>query len=450
MTPSRTSRSASHPEPLLHDPPLLRLRGPADLIAILPYRIGFHPAQSIVLVELTPPTPGGPGTRLGAVVRTDLSPCSGALVRDADGVARTAVEALIRASPSLSGCKATDGEPVNGAALGGEALGGARFGSSAATEVVVVCFDDTGARGPRAELTAGPAGQAVIERAVTLLVERGVPGPEVLLVNRGRWRSFGCSHTGCCPPQGHRLRRADGDRVAAQAVALGLTAAPDRARALPPTEPFEAALLARARTARTRADLLAWGPSRRRAVLRTWARERGRYEEAVTLTRVAADVCGELLAACDDLWMRDALLLDAAPEPLRARALDALVAGPPPATGWCLGPPTGLCLAPDDETRCETDDVLVGELVGEAMRAAPDPNRARAAAALAVDVARHAQGRDGSGAWALAAWLHLSGGDGVRAGACADEALRVDEDHRLAALVRQAVRSGVRPSGRRS
>ncbi|NAZ88545.1 DUF4192 family protein, partial [Kineococcus indalonis] len=90
-------------------------------------------------------------------------------------------------------------------------------------------------------------------------------------------------------------------------------------------------------------------------------------------------------------------------------------------------------------------DPAAAALVHRALDAEPDPARTAAVAALAVHLARHAPGRRGAGAWALAAWAHWSAGDGVRAGACAREALRADPSHRLARLVDSALRAALPP-----
>ncbi|WP_344478669.1 DUF4192 family protein, partial [Kineococcus aurantiacus] len=50
-----------------------------------------------------------------------------------------------------------------------------------------------------------------------------------------------------------------------------------------------------------------------------------------------------------------------------------------------------------------------------------------------------------SAAWAAAAWLEWQGGRSARAGACVEQALRLDPRHRLAGLVAQAVHRAVAP-----
>lgn len=50
---------------MFHDPSAIRLRGPADIVAAVPYLLGFHPADSLVVLVLH-------GERLLSVLRLDL------------------------------------------------------------------------------------------------------------------------------------------------------------------------------------------------------------------------------------------------------------------------------------------------------------------------------------------------------------------------------------------
>ena len=49
------------------NPTCIRLGGPSDILAVLPYQLGFHPRESLVVVSLH-------GTRMGLVQRIDLPP----------------------------------------------------------------------------------------------------------------------------------------------------------------------------------------------------------------------------------------------------------------------------------------------------------------------------------------------------------------------------------------
>ncbi|WP_224390619.1 DUF4192 domain-containing protein [Pseudonocardia sp. ICBG1293] len=84
--PPAPGRSAGTPGPL---PPLDR---PAELISAIPVLLGFHPRDSLVLVSVTGPPPGG---RIGLTVRVDL-PRSSASARR---VCADAVDVLTGAPP---------------------------------------------------------------------------------------------------------------------------------------------------------------------------------------------------------------------------------------------------------------------------------------------------------------------------------------------------------------
>ncbi|WP_036959882.1 DUF4192 family protein, partial [Promicromonospora kroppenstedtii] len=47
---------------------VVRVAGPEDLLAYIPYRLGFEPVESVVVVSLT-----GPRQRVGLVARVDLA-----------------------------------------------------------------------------------------------------------------------------------------------------------------------------------------------------------------------------------------------------------------------------------------------------------------------------------------------------------------------------------------
>ena len=48
---------------------IVKISSPADILGVVPHRVGFHPAESIVVVCLH-----GPRRRDGLVMRLDLAP----------------------------------------------------------------------------------------------------------------------------------------------------------------------------------------------------------------------------------------------------------------------------------------------------------------------------------------------------------------------------------------
>lgn len=154
--------------------PTIRLAGPADLLDAVPYLLGFHPADSLVLLGLD-----GAGTyRLVVTVRIDL--------------------ADLRSSAALV-----------------DALSAMRRGGAGL--FVGVVYDD---------------GREILsDFADTVSVTATDLDCEVLDVLRvvgDRWWSLTCSDPSCCPPEG-RLLPPGTSQLSAEATYAGLSALPDRA-----------------------------------------------------------------------------------------------------------------------------------------------------------------------------------------------------------------------------
>ncbi|MGW5672553.1 DUF4192 domain-containing protein, partial [Micromonospora sp. NPDC003776] len=150
----------------------LAVRSPADLIAAVPYLLGFHPADSVVVVALR-------GRRVVFAARGDL-PEPGADPRPAAGHLAEVI---------------------------------ARQGSESATVI---------GYGPPVRVT--PAVDAVgeaLDRAGLLVLD-------ALRVTDGRWWSYLCTEPDCCPPDGTPYDPGASE-VSAAAVFAGQVALPDRA-----------------------------------------------------------------------------------------------------------------------------------------------------------------------------------------------------------------------------
>ncbi len=142
----------------------ITLRGPDEVIAVLPYQLGYHPRDSVVAVALR-------GRTMGMVARADLPP-----EEHAAEVAATLVGPLVR-----------DG----------------------ATSVVVVAWED-----------APDASTAVTLALVEQLEGEGVEVLDVAVVRDGRRFSPICAER-CCPPDGEALRDPSTVPAVAELVALG-------------------------------------------------------------------------------------------------------------------------------------------------------------------------------------------------------------------------------------
>ena len=155
------------------NPTCIRLGGPSDILAVLPYQLGFHPRDSLVVVSLH-------GTRMGLVQRIDLP-----AVEQAPRAVRALLPALLREAPDgvlLLGYESTTGDALPLIAAMGSA--------------------------------AGDVGLAVRDRIV---------------VRDGRWSSLQCDDPSCCPAGGRPLPAAHEVPAVAEFVGREVSPMVDRA-----------------------------------------------------------------------------------------------------------------------------------------------------------------------------------------------------------------------------
>ncbi|WP_254792766.1 DUF4192 domain-containing protein, partial [Streptomyces sp. CC77] len=180
-TRNGVGQGAARPDRVLFGQgPQLTLRGPAELADALPYMFGFHPTDSVVLLALH-----GERGRFGGRLRLGIprSP------REWEPVAEQLAECLV------------DGSERKGARPDG---------------IVVFLCQDPG---------EGETGRGVMERlrplAQKLRTACGaldVPVYEALCISAGRFWSYCCPDSDCCPPGGRALA-APGTSVMAAAAA---------------------------------------------------------------------------------------------------------------------------------------------------------------------------------------------------------------------------------------
>ncbi len=182
MTSHHGGRSAA--QPLSDDQVQVSLRSPGELADALPYLLGFHPDDSLVLVALH-----GERGRFGGSVRVAIP---------ADP------EAWPWVADEVAGCL------VAASAARDDAPDGA---------LLYLCRD------PGADEETG----AVVERLRPLAQllrtacgRREVPVFEALCIAAGRWWSYVCSGADCCPPEGTELARPGSSQMAAAAAFAGL------------------------------------------------------------------------------------------------------------------------------------------------------------------------------------------------------------------------------------
>ncbi|BCJ39013.1 hypothetical protein Athai_65160 [Actinocatenispora thailandica] len=250
----------THPDavpPAAPHPPAIRLNGPADLLAVIPYLLGFHPADSLVVVGLQ-------DGRIGFCFRADL----------ADPPATERIVAMLAA------------QSLTGVILAG-------YGPAERVE---------------------PVGDAVARA----LADAGQPVLDRLRTHGGRFWSAACHRADCCPPGGRPVPAPS--RVAAEATLAGLVALPTRdelaGQIAPITGPDRVAMERATHRAELRVQsLLDGAPSPAAAAERMLtdglaavrdAARRYRADPAARLTDDEAAWLGVVLAATqvrDEAWL---------------------------------------------------------------------------------------------------------------------------------------------------
>jgi hypothetical protein len=172
MTNMRTPPAGGRPGP--ERPDHVRLSGPVDLIAIVPYLLGFHPADSVVALAIRAKRPI-------FAARIDLPPA---------GASRAEIRDLVEPLPETLACHG-------------------------ATGVLLVGY--------------GPADRAtpVIAAARAVLRPTSITVIEALRVSGGRFWSYLCADRDCCPADGTPYD-ASTSAAAAAATVAGMVALPDR------------------------------------------------------------------------------------------------------------------------------------------------------------------------------------------------------------------------------
>ena len=169
--------------------PQATVRSPADLIAAVPYLLGFHPSDSVVIVAFR-------GRRLEFAARHDLP------------TRRERAGSLARHLMTMV----------------------ARQGLR---QLTVICYGTAFAADPTARAAIAAAGR----RGLTVL--------DALRVADGRWWSYTCDNPECCPPEGTPFDPA-ASAVAAACAYAGLAPVADRealaARLAPVTGPARVAM----------------------------------------------------------------------------------------------------------------------------------------------------------------------------------------------------------------
>ncbi|MQA93887.1 MAG: DUF4192 family protein [Streptosporangiales bacterium] len=179
--------------------PMIRLKSPVDVLGAVPYLVGYHPEDSVVMLALDPAS-----GRDVFTMRADLPPSAA----HAGALAASLTAAAVR---------------------------------EGAGAVVLVGY------GP------GPRVTPVIDGLRSRLRAVGVSVVDALRAEGGRFWSYVCGSAHCCPPQGTPYD-AGATRVAATAASAGMVALPSRAALARSIAPAVGAVRQRMRVATGRAE----------------------------------------------------------------------------------------------------------------------------------------------------------------------------------------------------
>jgi len=263
----------------------IRVGEPRELLAYIPYRLGFRPSESLVVTSIR-----APRGRVGLVVRVDL-----------DAVVGASAQATVR---SLASHLWRDG----------------------AEQVVAVVYvararTQEGRWRPEVERAAALVGAGLEERV----------GPTVVwVVDEERYYCFDCGDPACCPREGWPVSDLESTQVSAQMVYAGARFAEHRGElAEVPLVDSRPRYNARRVSRRWRERLArAAGPGERLAwrlaSFDAWA-------EAVELVRrggrPGTSLIGKIDAALADTLVRDAVVMSCTTGPSEARRALADPAG---------------------------------------------------------------------------------------------------------------------------
>lgn len=245
-------------------PSIVTARNPGDLVAAIPYLVGFTPTRSLVVASLR-----GARLRLGLVARADLP--------DEDVVpeaARSLTDYLMRDRPR---------------------------------EAVVLVYDER-----RWDPSLRPW-QQLVEAMGTELASHGVSVREAIYVTPQRFWSFTCTSNTCCPDDGWPLTETAASAVAATYVLHGRSPFADRqslAARLAPKGPVTTAAVGYATEAALGA-IAPWWQAAGEPVWTAWQRNNMALFDTVVNRYlqggpdVSPDEAGRLLAGLIDVGVRD-------------------------------------------------------------------------------------------------------------------------------------------------
>ena len=250
------------------DLPTIRVTSPADLIEAVPYLLGFHPTESLVVVGFD--DSASAARQVVVTARLDLVP---------DGVDHEALQSLVQVL--------------------------LRSGTGAVTVVLVT---NRLSGDPRRQ----PWFTGILRALTTELEPVGLRVLDALVASESRWWSLCCGRPECCPPEG-TARSRQTSTVAAEATYAGLVALPDRQALLASLDGAPDHVRASLLPALRRADQRLRELTDRNGVAQTRRGERAAVLRASGECRAGLQLSRRRLArlgsALQDLAVRDAIWL---------------------------------------------------------------------------------------------------------------------------------------------
>ncbi|MGN6245785.1 MAG: DUF4192 domain-containing protein [Motilibacteraceae bacterium] len=283
------SRSPSRPRRVVDRPQtVVKLSGPASLVAAVPHLVGFEPAESVVVVALRETDEGK--TRIVLTERVDLPP-------------------LLADDPDEELLDEAQLDPDEAAELGEEVaeMLAARAAQAGACGSVVIIWSGSARAGAPLPF------RRLVEQLADALADVDAPMLDALAVGPDAWWSYVCRDTGCCPPDGTARPALDSGPFAAASALVGRSMLPDRAALVRSVARFEGEELERQRELRDalRAELAARVEAVRSASFLRWQTLDlwDEWVRALPQRRVVPDeVVARLSIGLEDILTRDAVV----------------------------------------------------------------------------------------------------------------------------------------------
>ena len=371
--------------------PTLRVRDPQELLALIPFQLGFQPRESAVVVSLR-----GPRRRVGLVMRVDLAE----LAEPDDGrqVART-----------MTAHVAADG----------------------GRDTVLVLYTDL----PVASESDASAPWRATQHYVSA-AEIFLGTVDVWIVSSTGYTALGCADPECCPSGGRPLSDLAGTVIGAEMVLAGAVVLATRAEVgWPPRAGAPPRRRANAAANRWRQRARGADPSD----LARWRLDGfADWRAALDGAMFPANL-GRIEAALDDIAVRDAILLSLVPGTgdLPERYLMDGVAD--------RDAPRG---DKDDAEAAHIDSAVgraMAAIIEPAAGVPPQDARSTAAVRVLEGVVAHGRRQGQAPALTLLALLAWWRGSTARSGALLERAQACDSTYRLAVLLGQAIDTGMAP-----